>query len=236
MKTVFTAIGVLVVGFIGLIILVAVFSSGRTHNGTDFGSDTSPASPTPYTVTIGGTVFRGAFASNVGVAVLGAASQPFILTDLGTSQADGKYVIVRIAVSNQQSSEITMNDSLFELASPDGTVYSSSSKSMEVGERNNLFLASINPGLTKQGVVIFDVPATLELDSLEFRFRGGMTGETGHLPLTVQSTDIPRAPIAPTNEDNEHQISPTVEPEQPSSTQPVEPQQSAAPSDTTTPN
>jgi hypothetical protein len=156
------------------------------------------------------------------------------VTDLGQSQPDGKYVIVQVAVTNQQSSEITMDNSLFELMSSNGTVYSSSSKSMEVGERNNLFLAAINPGLTKIGMVIFDVPSSLSLDSLQFRFRGGMTGETGVLPLTVQATDIPQRPIAPAYNENQQQSIPVAEPQQPSNTEPTEPPPNVPTSDATT--
>ena len=234
MKAIFTAIGIIVVGFIGLVVLVALFSSNGTHGVGDLSSNSSAASPTPYSVKVGGRTYAGAYASNVGVAVLGVASQPFLFTDLGQSQPDGKYVIVQVAVTNQQNSEITMDNNLFELVSSDGTVYSSSSKSMEVGERNNLFLAAINPGLTKVGMVIFDVPASLRLDSLQFRFRGGMTGETSQLPLNVQATDIPRKPIAPAYNENEQQTMPPVESQQPSNSQPVEPPPSTQPSDATT--
>lgn len=88
--------------------------------------------------------------------------------------------------------------------------------------------------VTKVGMVIFDVPRSLGLDSLQFRFRGGMTGETGQLPLNVQATDIPRKPIAPVYNENEQQAKPTVEPQQPSNTEPVEPPPSTRPSDATT--
>jgi hypothetical protein len=236
MKTVFSVIGALVVGFIGLVVLIAVFSSNSTHGVGDLSSNSSSASSTPYTVTVGERTYTGAYASNVGVAVLGVSSSPFLFTGLGQSQADGKFVIVQVAVTNQQNSEITMDNGLFELVSSDGTVYSSSSKSMEVGERNNLFLAAINPGLTKVGMVIFDVPSSLSLDALRFRFRGGMTGETDVLPLTVQATDIPQEQVAPANNENEQQAMPPVAPQQPSSTEPVETPPSTQPSDATTTN
>lgn len=121
MKAIFAFLGVVVVGFIGLVVLVALFSTGSTHS-----SNSSSASSIPYSVTLGERTYTGAYASNVGVAVLGVASQPFLFTGLGQSQPDGKYVIVQIAVANQQNSEITMDNSLFELVSSDGTVYSSS--------------------------------------------------------------------------------------------------------------
>jgi hypothetical protein len=234
MKAIFTFIGVVVVGFIGLVVLVALFSTGSTHGVGDFSSNSSSASSIPYSVTVGERTYTGAYASNVGVAVLGVASQPFLFTGLGQSQPDGKYVIVQVAITNQQNSEITMDNGLFELVSSDGMTYSSSSKSMEVGERNNLFLAPINPGLTKVGMVIFDVPRSLALDSLQLRFRGGMTGESGVLPLAVQATEIPRTPIAPAYNENEPQVAPPVEPQQPSNAEPVEPPTSAPPDTTTT--
>jgi Domain of unknown function (DUF4352) len=99
-----------------------------------------------------------------------------------------------VAVTNYQNSEITLSNSEFELIAPDGTQYASSVKSMEVGERNSLFLAGLNPGLTKEGVVIFDIPESVEASGLQLRFHGGMTGDSEVLPLTVQAAPQHRHP------------------------------------------
>lgn len=91
---------------------------------------------------------------------------------------------MRVSITNLQRDEITMSMSLFKLISPDGVEYSTSEKSMEIGGDESLFLKGINPGLTKTGVVRFEVPTTVEVSSLRLKFRGGMTGEDATLPLS----------------------------------------------------
>ena len=126
-------------------------------------------------------------ASHVGVAVLDVRSSPVFNSGYELSRADGKYVMVAVAVTNYQNSEITLSNAEFELFGADGTQFASSVKSIEVGERNSLFLAGLNPGLTKQGAVIFDIPESVDVSSLRLRFHGGMPGESEELPLTVQA-------------------------------------------------
>lgn len=117
-----------------------------------------------------------------------------------------------------------MNESLFEIMDSAGNVYSASEKSMEVGTNNNLFLAQINPGITKNGIIVFDVPRTLGIDDLRLRFRGGMTGDSAVIPLKVNSVEPASAPVAP--------VAPSGLPDQPNNqntaTQPTIPLQSSS--------
>jgi hypothetical protein len=153
-----------------------------------------------FSVTRGSTIYRGTIASDVGVAILGLHDAgPYLsggFDDL--AKADGKFVVVAVAISNRQNTAVTMNLSLFEILDSSGNVYSASEKSMEVGAGNDLFLAQINPGVTKTGVVVFDVPETLGLDDLRLKFRGGMMGDSAILDLKVNSIAQPVAsPSAP---------------------------------------
>jgi hypothetical protein len=52
----------------------------------------------------------------------------------------------------------------------------------------------MNPGITKTGQIVFDVPENLGMDDLRLRFRGGMTGDSAILPLRVNSVVV-QAPV-----------------------------------------
>ena len=195
------AIGAVVVLFV--IVAILVSRSSNSNYGSSALTSDQTTQQSAFSVTSGNTTYYGTIVSEVGVAVLG-------LRDVGPYlsggfeelvKADGKFVVVSVAISNRQNTAITMNTSLFEILGSNGNVYSASEKSMEVGTSDDLFLAQINPGVTKTGLVIFDVPQTLSLDSLRLRFRGGMTGGSAILPLKVDSVErpaaAPSAPVAP---------------------------------------
>lgn len=215
--------------FVVLIVVGAIFVSSRS-SGSGSGpsplvSD-QPAQQAAFSVVHDNTTYYGTIASDVGVAILGLRDAgPYLsggFDDL--VQADGKFIVVAVAIENRQSSAITMNESLFEIMDSAGNVYSASEKSMEVGTNNNLFLAQINPGITKNGIIVFDVPRTLGIDDLRLRFRGGMTGDSAVIPLKVNSVEPASAPVAP--------VAPSGLPDQPNNqntaTQPTIPLQSSS--------
>lgn len=45
----------------------------------------------------------------------------------------------------------------------------------------------LNPGVTRCGLIVFEVPRNLSKDNLTLRFRGGSKGDTVDLPLKVNS-------------------------------------------------
>lgn len=145
-----------------------------------------------YSITHGDTTYYGTVSSNVGVAVLAAKSGPYLFGPgyglSGAIRADGKFIEVLVSISNYQNSAITMDTGLFEIVDSKGNVYSASEESMDVDSASNLFLAQLNPGITKTGTIIFDVPANLAIDNLTLRFRGGMTGYSADLALKANST------------------------------------------------
>lgn len=177
-----------------LILLVRIFTS-TSREGAFSGATEHPQQP-DFSLTSGDTTYYGAISSNVGVAILRINSGPFFMSFGELVRADGKFVLVTVAIENRQNTEITMNPSLFEIVDPNGRVYSASAKSLEVGENNDLFLAGINPGVRKVGQIAFDVPADLDMSNLMLKYRGGMTGDSATLPLKVNSTTA-RAPTPP---------------------------------------
>jgi hypothetical protein len=141
----------------------------------------------PFSAVEGDTTYHGVSSSDVGVAVLKVTSGQ-ILLGIEPIKADGKFIIVGVAIFNAQNTAITMDTGLFEILDSNGNVYSASERSAGLGATDNLFLAQLNPGIMKTGEIVFDVPQNVTMDNLLLRFRGGMAGETATLPLRVDST------------------------------------------------
>jgi len=173
---------------IALFVITAIRFSTSTSSQNEPSDATAPAQ-TSFSVTSAGTTYYGSISSDVGVVILQISSSPYLFSFGEPQRADGKFILVRVAIHNGQNTAITMNTSLFEIVDPATNVYSASEKSLELSD--DLFLAQINPGVTKIGQVVFDVPADLDAGNLRLRFRGGMTGESAVLPLKVNSVTKP---------------------------------------------
>jgi hypothetical protein len=220
------AIGAAVV----VIVVGGILLSHRTSSTNSSSGSTSdqPAQQPPFSITRGNITYYGTISSDVGVAVLGLRDAgPYLPGGFEELiKADGKFIVVAVAISNRQNTAITMNASLFEILDSGGNVYSASEKSMEVGTSNDLFLAQINPGVIKTGLILFDVPQTLSLDSLRLRFRGGMMGDSAILPLKVDSVErpVPSAPAAQPSANDQPDIQyPTAQPVPADGSQPTAP-------------
>lgn len=171
------------------IALVKSFTKGsiRDRSAEDSTQNQQPA----FFVTSGDKTYYGAISSEVGVAILRISSSPYFVGFGVPERADGKFIYVTVAIENKQNTAITMNANLFEILDTSNNVYSASEKSMEVPPNRDLFLAGINPGVVKVGLIVFDVPANLGMDNLWLRFRGGMTGESATLALNVNALTQP---------------------------------------------
>ncbi len=140
-----------------------------------------PTQAPSFTVAEGDTVYSGARSSDVGAAILKVTSAP-VLAGSEPIRAAGTFIVVTVAISNGQSSAITMGTGLFTILDSGGNEYSASVHSADVGA-NDVFLGQIDPGITKIGTIVFDVPTNLDIDKLQLRFRGGMTGDAAVIPL-----------------------------------------------------
>jgi hypothetical protein len=209
MKTFLAVIGFLGVSFFVICILVGALASSRhSSNLTDTSSfsqssadsSTSQSGPGFERVAIGNAYYPKTTVSRVAVTLTKAQALPGFYNEYEMVRPEsGQFVAVRVLITNQQRDEITMSTSLFKLLSPEGVEYSASEKSLEIAGTDTLFLKGINPGLTKSGVVLFEVPNNIDISSLRLSFRGGMTGEQATLPLSEVGVQIsvPPSPSAP---------------------------------------
>ena len=198
--------------FAGILILFIAFLYvlGSHTTSPNSSSNGSAAEDQPsFYVTSGNTKYYGAISSNVGVAILSVRSQPYLLEFGSLTRPDGKFVLVTVAITNRQHDAITMTSSLFEIIDSAGNVYSASEKSLEL--ERSLFLNEINPGITKTGEIVFEVPEDLGLENLRLKFRGGMTGDSAILALqvnySVAQAAVPPPQPEPTTESSNTSIS-----------------------------
>jgi hypothetical protein len=187
-----------------VLFLAFLYVLGSHTNSPDSSSNGPAAEDQPaFSVTSGNTTYYGAISSNVGVAILAVQSQPYMLEFGSPTRADGKFILVTVAITNRQHDAITMTSSLFEIVDSAGNVYSASEKSIELAR--GLFLNEINPGITKTGEIVFDVPESLGLENLRLKFRGGMTGDSAVLalqPTYIQAAVPPPQPEPDTASSN----------------------------------
>jgi hypothetical protein len=144
--------------------------------------------PFKFTDKSSGTVYQGKIASSVGVAVVDVKQAKTVGTNQfarHTASDGATYVVVRVAVNNEQRDAIMMSPNQFKILA-NGREYSASTEAMTaimVDEQESFFLKQINPGLVALGTVAFEVPETLNLESATLQFQGGFTGRSETVPL-----------------------------------------------------
>ena len=105
---------------------------------------------------------------------------------------DASFLFVKLTVRNNDKQARTIPP--LKLVDEDGAEYETSSKAWAV--RNGIgLLASLNPGVSKQGLVVFDVPRN---HSYKLRLSGGYwSRDVAYVSLAEQAAQPPKAPPRP---------------------------------------
>lgn len=137
-----------------------------------------------YTAEVDGVKYKGKTASSVGVAVVEVKTADTIGSEYFKKKAQGKYVLVQVAITNGQKDKIMLSGGSFKILS-NGKEYSDSSDGAIAfgSDKGAIIFDELNPDLTKVGWVIFDVPQSLDPANAQLQFSGGVTGKSGTLPL-----------------------------------------------------
>lgn len=98
----------------------------------------------------------------------------------------GNWIDVTVTVKNESKEAVTIDSSFFKLLSADGAEYETDSDSlMYIDSDKSLFLEKINPGLSKEGQVLFAVPAGAQPAAFKLQVQTGFFGtQTGEIALT----------------------------------------------------
>lgn len=82
---------------------------------------------------------------------------------------DGKFIVVDATLTNNASDAKTFSSMMFKIVDEQGRNFEALTDAnlMMILEDQNLFLESVNPGMSRTGVFVFEVPADVEAYSLE---------------------------------------------------------------------
>lgn len=196
------------IGYFVFLIIIALFFYACGHS-SDSKSPSASASQTtapsqqskennkapayePWTVDIDGLgKVKGGISSNVGIAVIGVDVKKSIGDSMFNENAKGKFVIVKLAVSNGQKDAVTVDSTSFSLIDDKDRKFDVSTEGLTALQMSNGnddgFLSKINPGITAIETFPFDVPT--DVQGLKLQASGGMTGKQIILPLEVQMAE-----------------------------------------------
>lgn len=131
-------------------------------------------------------------ASNVLFTVTGVSEAKTVGSGYFQESAQGKFVIVKVMVSNNQKDAITVDSNSFNLIDNQGRQFSTSVEGMtavQISENHTKgFLTKLNPGMVIDSTFVYDVPTNLKISDFELEARGGMTGDKVKMPLAVRKT------------------------------------------------
>lgn len=160
-----------IIGIVIIIIIIAVASSSG-GNGTKTASGTTKTTATTNKTSSNKKTTKSTQSKNqakIGVP-LKVGNVVFEVTGTSTAQtiggqygtkAKGTFLILDVSVKNEGKKSITTDTSFFKLESG-GTTYDASATASTYANNNaNFFLQQVNPGLSDEGKVVFDVPPSV---------------------------------------------------------------------------
>lgn len=167
-------------GFIGLIAIIVVISivasggddSSDKTSGTD-SSSKKQEQKKEY------TVGQDVPVKNLSYNIVSVEEKTELSSVLGNKTTDGKYVVVDLKVTNHEKKARTMDSSMLRIKTDDGTEYNPDAELDTYVNEDGLgfFLEQINPNMSKEGKVVFEIPADVKEYKLQvasgFGFSGG---------------------------------------------------------------
>lgn len=104
-----------------------------------------------------------------------------------SEDAHGKFIIVTVAVFNNQKDAIAVDASEFKLIDKEKREYSASRRGMTALQMSNKqhrgFLEQLNPNMGFESTIVFDVPKNTGPDDYELQAAGGFTGDKILMPV-----------------------------------------------------
>lgn len=134
--------------------------------------------------------------SNVMIGVTDVIEKRKIGNDEYGKRAQGRFVIVRTVVANEQNDAIHFSSATTKLVDSNNREYSTSTPGETAwvmfykdSSDDNALLSSINPGNKGYYVLIFDVPPSVPLDDLKLKVSAGFTGGYMILPFNFAARE-----------------------------------------------
>lgn len=123
-----------------------------------------PVEPTePSGPGIGDTVRAGEFDYTVN----SVSSTKEIGEEPFSETTDGEFLLVNVTIKNNDSEGRVMDSSMFSLLDSQGNEYDQDGGAAMFLDEGSLFLENVNPGMSRTGVIVFEIPEGLSDLSLE---------------------------------------------------------------------
>ena len=166
-------------------------SSGKTVGQTQFAyrnnySMIVDGKPLPVINSSSGQLYAYE-TSNVLLGIAKVKEANFIGDSYFSEDAQGKFIIVTVAVFNNQKDAITVDASEFKLIDKEKREYSASTRGMTALQMSNKqhrgFLEQLNPNMGFESTIVFDVPKNTSPKDYQLQAAGGFTGDKILMPL-----------------------------------------------------
>ncbi|PIY81790.1 hypothetical protein COY00_03920 [Candidatus Pacearchaeota archaeon CG_4_10_14_0_2_um_filter_35_33] len=178
--------------FIGLIVLGGLFGDDSSNSGTQ--TTTTPSNNNKVeapqekvtTYAIGDSIDAGDFIWKVtGVSTTSEIGQDIAGTFFG-EKADGLFVILDVEVENTANTAKYLTDSYIKLVDSQGREFSSNSVAAIYlkPEGSALIFEEVNPGITKKGKIVYDVPPNVNTFTVKIT-SSLFSSKTYNLEITI---------------------------------------------------
>lgn len=140
--------------------------------------ETKKKEEAPKTAAIGET----ATVAEVGFTVNGIEELTEIKQEFGDPvTTDGKFIIAEVSIKNGKKEALTIDSSFFKIKTADGVEYEPATDgevimAMSMNGEDDFFLQQVNPGMSKTGKVVFEVPAEVDLTKTVLHCQTGFFG------------------------------------------------------------
>ncbi len=176
--------GILIAGAVFAVLIAIGAALGGSDDAKETTASSNPgkaisdkkAEDTPKQPGVGDIVKDGKFAFKVTKVEKGLAQ---VGEGMLASKAQGQYILIHLTVKNIGDEAQMFSDSEQKLIDAKGRQFDADSGAAALGLKDsNAFLKNINPGNSVRGIVLFDVPKSFRLKSIELHgsvFSGGVT-------------------------------------------------------------
>lgn len=144
------------------------------------------------TITQNGTKMTVALVDSKFYSIISVQRKSSIASSFSSTKADGVFIIIKLVVQNASKEGGTVATTLMKLIDSAGREFDTSSSGttalvMSGDDTAELFMGEINPGITKQFTLIFDVPENAKDFKLKIPAATFSSGKEALLP-------VPKAP------------------------------------------
>lgn len=165
----------------------SVQREGDGGSGDGSGNDSSASGGEQPEAGLGEELAVGDARWTVGSAVYTTQQQDQIMQE----SVEGSFVVVEYTFTNAGNEELTVDSEYINLVDSDGNTYSISDNNMDyVPMEQDLMYEGVNPGTTRQGIAVFEVPPEVGQQELALEVDAGemFSGETGYISLGIPAT------------------------------------------------